>query len=162
MTDWLRRAGRGRIGDSIVVWSVAEGSRGRRWRWEVTESAGLAFAGLAERQPSGAFGRLELTRAGGLLTFHPEPTGTSAHGNIVAADGIRPIAVAWNKAWAVGIKGDQFGSAVCGWSGFGFVVDYLDGLVWREPGAHGDVAALACDERGIPILEDAQEWPLEE
>lgn len=163
MTDWLRRAGRGRIDrDSTVVWSVAEGSHGRRWRWEVTEPKGLAVAGLAERLPSGAFGRLELTISGGLLTFHPDQVGTSAHGNIVVAGGVRPIAVGWSDEWAVGIKGDPFGSAVCGWSGVGFVVDHLDGLVWHEPGTHDDVAALDCDARGIPILDDAQEWPLEE
>ena len=163
MTDWLRRAGRGRLGSaSVVAWSVAEGNRGRRWRWALTEASGLVVAGLAERLPSGQFGRLELTVAGGLLTFHPDSIGSSAHGNVVAADGVWPIAVDWSGEWAVGINGDPFGSAVCGWSGVGFVVDYLDGIVWREPGSHDDVPALACDARGIPILDDAREWPLEE
>ena len=163
MTDWLRRAGRGRPDpESVVVWSVAEGNRGRRWRWAVTHESGLRVVGLAERLPSGAFGRLELATAGVLLTFHPDPGGGSAHGNVVAADGVRPIEVDWDDRWAVGIREDAFGSAVCGWSGVGFAVDLADGLAWREPGEHADVAALKCDERGVPILDEAVEWPLEE
>jgi hypothetical protein len=162
MTDWLRRAGRGRVADGgLVVWSVAEGIRGRRWRWTVTERGGLVVSGLAERLPSGAFGRLELAVAGGLLTFHPDPGSASAHGNIVASDGVRPIAIEWDERWGVGIEGDPFGSAACGWSGGGLIVSYRDGLAWRGPGRDADIAALASDEREIPILEGSEEWALE-
>lgn len=162
MNDWLRRAGRGRIGrDAVVVWSVAEGNRGRRWRWVLSDGSGLRLVGLAERLPSGAFGRLELATWGALLTFHPDPGGGSAHGNVAAGDGVRPIEVDWDDRWAVGIQGDAFGSAVCGWSGTGLVVDAVDRLTWRGPGDHRDVARLDCDARGIPLLDDAAEWPLE-
>jgi hypothetical protein len=162
VNDWLRRAGRGRIGRGVVVWSVAEGNRGRRWRWALSGDAGLRLVGLVERLPSGAFGRLELASSGGLLSFHPSPAGASAHGNVIAGGGVRPIEVDWDDGWTVGIQADPFGSAVCGWSGVGLVVDAIDGLSWRGPGEHRDVATLDCDERGIPILDEASEWPLEE
>jgi hypothetical protein len=163
VNDWLRRAGRGRTGwDAVVTWSVAEGRRGRRWRWAHSDGRGLRVVGLAERLPSGAFGRLELASPSGLLSFHPDPGGGSAHGNVTAGDGVRSIEVDWDDRWAVGIQGDPFGSAVCGWSGMGVVIDAVNGLTWRGPGEHRDIARLECDERGIPILDEAAEWPLEE
>ena len=120
-------------------------------------------SGMLELLPDGRLGRLELDHIGGLLTFHPEPDGRSALGNIVTADGVKPIETAWQPEWRVGIIGDPFGSAAAGWAGAGVVVTFQgDWIVWREPGEHGDVEVLACDERGIPILERAEEWPLEE
>ncbi len=165
MTDWLRRAGRGRLAnDDIVVWSVAEGARGRRWRWVHQVHQGFTGpAGLIELTPDGTLGRLELSAYGGLLTFHPEADGRSAHGNIVSADRVHPIATAWQPDWGIGILGDPFGSAVGGWKGSGLVIVYAnDAIVWREPGRHPDVEGLPYDGRGIPILDDAAEWPLEE
>jgi len=122
----------------------------------------MGASGMLELLPDGRLGRLELADVGGLLTFHPEPDGKSAHGNIVTKDGVKPIETAWRAEWRVGIIGDPFGSAVAGWAGSGLVITFQDWIVWREPGKHDDVAALACDERGIPILDDAHEWPLEE
>jgi len=164
VTDWLRRAGRGRLPhDDVVLWSVAEGKQGRRWRWMHEVYQGLMGpSGMLELMPDGRLGRLELADIGGILTFHPEPDGQSAHGNIVTKDGVKPIETAWRPDWRVGIIGDPFASAVAGWAGSGLVITFQDWIVWREPGAHDDVVALACDERGIPILDDAQEWPLEE
>lgn len=165
MTDWLRRAGRGDLdGTDLVLWSVAEGARGRRWRWMHQVDQGfMGHSGMVELLPAGGLGRLEVSSFGGLLTFHPEPDGRSAHGNIVTTDGVKPIATTWRSAWRVGIVGDPFGSAVAGWAGSGLVISWqIDSIVWREPGTHDDVAALACDERGIPILDHAQEWPLED
>ena len=164
--DWLRRAGHGRPrlnDDDLVLWSVAEGARGRRWRWLHQVHQGfIGHSGLIEFQPDGRLGRLEVTAYGGLLTFHPEPDGLSANGNIVTADGVKPIETPWRPEWRVGIVEDSFGSAVAGWTGSGFVVTFQgDWIVWRDPGKHRDVVALDCDERGIPILEDAEEWPLE-
>ena len=42
-------------------------------------------SGLAELLPSVASGAWSSRWLGGLLTFHPEPTGQSAHGNIVTS-----------------------------------------------------------------------------
>ena len=67
----LRRAGSGRLTDgSRLVWTVAEGSRGRRWRWTHTSDVGLSSVGLLELDEQGGFSRLELGSAVGLLTLH--------------------------------------------------------------------------------------------
>jgi hypothetical protein len=164
VTDWLRRAGRGELPDQdFVIWSVAEGTQGRRWRWvHQVHQAFPNHVGLLELLPDGRLGRLEISAYGGLLTFHPERDGLSAHGNIVTPDGVKPIETSWKPEWRVGIIGDPFGSAAAGWAGSGIVVAFQDWIVWREPGVHDDVAALARDERGIPLLEGSEEWPLEE
>jgi hypothetical protein len=165
MTEWLRRAGQARLpDDDIVLWSVAEGNRGRRWRWTHQHYQGVpGHSGLVELLPAGGLGRLEISAYGGLLTFHPERDGMSAHGNIVTPDGVKPIATAWRPEWRVGIVDDPFGSAIAGWNGSGLVISWqLDSLVWREPGRHPDVDALPRDARGIPIVENAEEWALEE
>jgi hypothetical protein len=165
MTEWLRRAGRGWLGgDDLVLWSVAEGARGRRWRWVHQVDQGFTgHSGIVELLPDGRLGRLEVSSFGGLLTYHPEPDGLSAHGNIVTTDGVKPIATTWRSDWRVGIVGDPFASAIAGWNGFGFVVSWQPySIVWREPGQHDDVTTLDCDGRGVPILEAAEEWALEE
>ena len=160
MTDWLRRAGHGRLPDGRgILWSVAEGARGRRWRWTLIDGRQLVAAGLVECDPSGAFGRLELATAAGALTFHPDRNGREAHGNVAAPDGVRPIAVAWQPGWGIGLDGDPFGSAVAGWSGSGLRVG-LD-LAWLPPGPHPGVPALPTDARGVPELTASSEWPLE-
>ena len=163
MTDWLRRAGRGWLGGAdLLLWSVAEGARGRRWRWmHQVDQASMGHSGMVELLPDGRLARFEVSAFGGLLTFHPEPDGQSAHGNIVTTDGVKPIETAWRPEWRVGIVNDPFGSAVAGWAGSGLVVTFQDSIEWREPGRHDDVATLECDERGVPMLEDADEWPLE-
>ncbi len=160
MTDWLRRAGRGRLADGReILWSVAEGARGRRWRWSLVDGRHLAHVGLVELNSAGGFRRLELATAAGAVTFHPDPDGTAAHGNVVGPAGVQPIAVAWQAGWGIGLDGDPFGSAVGGWRGEGLRVG-LD-LAWRAPGPHPDVPALAMDARGVPVLEGGEEWALE-
>jgi len=115
MTEWLRRAGRGRLRDgSVVTWTVAEGNRGRRWRWTLSQDDRLAVVGLIELAPDGLFGRLELALANALVTFHPDDDRRAAHGNVVTNGGVRPIAVPWAAGWGIGIEGDAFGSAVGG------------------------------------------------
>jgi hypothetical protein len=161
MTAWLRRAGRGRTTDGAdVLWSLAEGERGRRWRWTMRDGGRLVHVGLVERDPSGAFARLELAAPAGLLTFHPAPDGRLAHGNVVGSEAVRPIAVAWQAGWAVALEGDPFGSTVAGWQGAGLWIGR--DLAWQPPGRHAGPAPLETDERGVPELLDAREWPLEE
>lgn len=164
MTERLRLAGRGRLpnGD-LIAWSVAEGARGRRWRWVHTiQQAALGVSGLVELTSDGRFSRLELAASGGLLTFHPVEDGRTAHGNIVTADAVLPIATSWQPEWGVGIVDDPFGAAIAEWRGTGLVVTWRRGdLVWREPGRHADVDTSPLDDRGVPQLDDAVEWPLE-
>jgi hypothetical protein len=154
----LRRAGTGRLSDgSLVTWSVAEGARGRRWRWTVSDDAGLRHAGLVELDGAG-FVRLELETLAGMLTLHPDRDRRMAHGNVARADGVDPLAVSWSNGDGIAIEGDPFGSAVAGWQGRGWVVG--DDLRLRRSEAASGLA-LHADERGVPELGDPQEWPLE-
>ena len=136
---------------------MAEGSRGRRWRWTVKEGdGGLRAAGLIERDTDGRFARLELATAAGILTFHPSGDGATAHGNVIRADSVDPIKVAWLPGASIAIEGDPFGSALGrGDSGQGWWVSR--DLVLRRGSSEG----LALDERGVPVLDDAAEWALE-
>jgi hypothetical protein len=156
---FLRRAGTGTLpGGWLVTWSVAEGTRGRRWRWTVVSPAGLGHAALVEFDPDGRFGRLELETARGMLTLHPDADRRVAHGNVVRPGGVDPVEVAWSDDDAFAIEEDPFGSAVGGWRGRGWVVE--PDLQLRRVD-DGDTRALDLDERGIPRLGDAREWPLE-
>jgi hypothetical protein len=159
MSDWLRRAGSGRQADgSDVTWSVAEGERGRRWRWTVSDLGVLRHAALVEIAPGGAFSRLELATSQGLLTLHLEPDRRSINGNVVTADGVRPLAFDWSPAAALAIAGDSFGSAILlgGAGSPTLVIRPRLGVV-----AGDSSPALERDSRGIPILVDAREWALE-
>ena len=158
---FLRRAGTGTLPDGWhVTWSVAEGARGRRWRWTVVSAAGLRHAGLVELDPERRFGRLELETAHAMLTLHPDPDPDprSAHGNVVRPRGVDPVEIEWSHEDGLAIEDDPFGSAVAGWRGRGWVVD-PDLQIRRDD--VGNATALKLDERGIPRLDDAREWPLE-
>ena len=87
-TGWLRRAGRLLLGGGeTVLWSVAEGRRGRRWRSARRDADGnLVSDLLLELDPVGRWTRLELATTAGILTLHPEPDDTAVHGNVVTAD----------------------------------------------------------------------------
>ena len=163
MTDWLRRAGSGQLPDgSLVTWSVAEGARGRRWRWTVSAGEGLRHAGLIELDDAGRFARLELETADGMLTLHPDATGAIAHGNVVRHDRVDPIAIAWRDGASIAIEGDPFGTAIAGRRGRGWVVE-ADLRIWSEDDESSGVAddVLTLDERGVPRLLGGREWPLE-
>ena len=160
MTERLRRAGTGRLPDGgTVAWSVADGGRGRRWRWTVTDGLTLRHAGLIELDPAGRFSRLELSSRVGLLTLHPEPDGRSIHGNVVTADGVRPLAFPWHGRAGVELAADAFATGIltAGEGKGSLVVRSSLGVV-----AGTGSARLPLDERGVPRLEGAREWPLEE
>lgn len=158
---FLRRAGTGTLADgAVVTWSVAEGVRGRRWRWTIATSDGLRHVGLIELDADGRFARLELEALSGMLTLHPDADGRWAHGNVVRAGGVEPVAIAWASDDALGIEGDAFGSAVAGWQGRGWVIGTELGL-HRGDGAGEMVRASDLDARGIPRLRNAHEFPLE-
>lgn len=94
MTERLRRGGRF-LDDAgrAVVWSVADGHRGRRWRWTVVDRRGtLIVTHALETDGEGRFLRLESAAAPGLLTLHREVDG-SLHGNRVSERGIDHLTV---------------------------------------------------------------------
>jgi hypothetical protein len=161
MTERLRRAGTGRLPDGgIVAWSVADGGRGRRWRWTVTDGGTLRHAGLIELDPAGRFSRLELSSRVGLLTLHPDPDGRSIHGNVVTAEGVRPLAFAWQPRAGVELAADAFATGILpagARSGGSLLVRSSLGVV-----AGAGSARLPLDDRGVPRLAGAREWPLEE
>jgi hypothetical protein len=94
----LRRAGQRPLpGNGDVLWSVAEGRRGRRWRALRRDASGAIVSDLLlELDPAGRWSRLELATSGGILTLHPEPDGSAVHGNVVTPSGVRPLALAWS------------------------------------------------------------------
>jgi hypothetical protein len=145
----------------VVVWSLAEGVRGRRWRWTIQIGSGLRSSTLAEIDPAGRFARLELSTAVGMLTVHPEPDRRSIHGNVVHSGGVRPIAEAWTDEVVLGLEGDPFGTAILGGGAERKSLLVAAGLVVTPRGTEV-VPALDVDDRGVPILVGATEWPLEE
>jgi hypothetical protein len=96
MSEMVRRAGRATLDDGTgIVWSVADGRRGRRWRAMTTRGGHLVQALLTEVDTDRRPTRLELTAAAGLLTLHPEPS-ARLHGNVVTPGGMRHLAFAWS------------------------------------------------------------------
>ena len=122
----------------------------------------MRHVGLIELDRAGRFARLELETAGGMLTLHPDETGSMAHGNVVRHDRVDPIAIAWRNGASIAIEGDPFGTAFTGRRGRGWVVT-VDLRVRAADGTSFAVAdgAVALDERGVPRLLAALEWPLE-
>ena len=156
---WLRRAGRGTLPDgATVLWSVAEGGRGRRWRWILSDVDRTRHVGLMELDADGRFARLELDAPEGLVTFHPDAGTGTAHGNIVRSSGVMPLSLAWSDGTGIAIDGDAFGSALCPGSGGAVAI----GMSGATRSVTAPAPALERDERGVPMLTDAQEWALEE
>ena len=161
---WLRRAGRGRDADgNLIIWSVAEGRRGRRWREVVVEGSAVRSSLLLELAPDGRFSHLELTTAAGLLTLHPEADAT-LHGNAVTADGIHHVAgLKWDRDAAICLSGSTICLAAGRRPDGSRVVTWLD--VGLDLAFEMRVMRLdwtLVDPDGLPILEAAETWPLEE
>jgi hypothetical protein len=186
MSAMVRRAGRATLADGTqVAWSVADGRRGRRWRAVTTRDGALISAVLLEVAADGRPARLELTTAAGLLTLHPESSG-SLHGNTVTARGVHHLTFAWSAEHELEIAGLPITSAVAarrladstaaGRTRTVPVVAVAADLAvaegvrrfvrlgeasWRIEG-DGDPRPLTIDERGLPVwLAEAEEWPLE-
>jgi len=186
MTAPTRVAGWGRLGDgSVVTWTVADGRKGRRWREVVADGAAAAHALLLETDPDRRFSHLELARADGLWTFHPEPDGT-LHGNHVRAgdDLVRHVvgwafapddvlivegsplslaATAWHRLSAMGEGvSAQVAGVVIGSNG-GLVqlpeirIERMSRTRWRI----GGWGPFEVDEGGLPVLGDGTIRPLE-
>lgn len=189
MTRMVRRAGRATLADgSQVIWSVADGRRGRRWRAVTSRDGAQTGSLLLETSLDGRPSRLEFASAAGLLTLHPEPTGF-LHGNAVTPEGVRHVAIPWSDRHGLEIDGQPFANAVtarwlAGSTAVGegrtvpvvaVAVDLvvrqasrrytrLGNLTWRIEGAgdSSESSTLTIDERGIPAWPgEAGEWPLE-
>jgi hypothetical protein len=164
VTDWLRRAGTGRLETGgLATWSLAEGRRGRRWRWTIVVEGALHQVSLVEIDPGGHVTRLELATAAGLLTLHPDETGRRLHGNVANRDGVRGVDRNWSDGHRLALIDDEFGSAVLGASDAGArtIVAVGADLVLRAVRDRSDLR-IATHRAGIPRLIESREWPLEE
>lgn len=190
MTAPLRRAGAGTLADgSELVWSVADGRRGRRWRAFASVEGVVTHALLLEVDVTGRPSRLELTTLAGMLTLHPEEGSGGLHGNVVTAAGMRHLALPWGADHGLEIESRPFAAAVTAHRlarstavGEGrtvpvVVIDVdlqvaeatrrytrVGGGEWRIESVAGDAppVVLAIDKRGVPVLPgNAREWPLE-
>lgn len=183
MTAALRFGGRGQGADGAsVVWSVAEGSSGRRWREVRNAGAAVASSLLLETDPAGRFAHLELATPSGLLTLHPEPDGT-LHGHAIVSDGVEHVeGLTWDADGLALLEG----STVCRLAAIAALgpvveagtsrgqlavvipptlwlevkpvrVERIDARTWR----FGAEEPFAVDLRGLPVLRGGEVWPLE-
>ena len=159
---WLRVAGTGRTSDGgpTVTWSVAEGRRGRRWRESVVRDGAVVHSLLFELDPDGRFAHLELTTPAGLLTLHPEGDGT-LHGNAVMAVGVTHVrGLPWELDDVILIDGSVVCAAVAGQLEDRVVIRVKPDLsLTRE---RATISAVSADDRGLPVLAESHQWPLEE
>ena len=174
MTDLVRRAGSGRSLDATdVVWSVAEGRKGRRWREVRSRDGAVVSSLLLEAFPDRRFAHLELSTASGLLTLHPEPDGT-LHGNAVLADGVHHvIGLPWPEGSVLIVDGSAIAIAAAAWFAreawpdrphdarmpIVTVSPALDVRAGTMPG--NGLSHVAIDADGLPALADGQTWALE-
>ena len=181
MSRPVRRGGR--LVDDVgrtVTWSVAEGGRGRRWRWSVADKRGAFVAAhTVELDPEGRFIRLESAAGGGLLTLHREADG-SVHGNRVAERGVAHLTIEAPAPELVVVGSTPLGlvAVMAGLGALGEpveldVVDVLDDLGVRVVAAsvrqpHADAWEVrldrgrfgaTVDDAGLPA--DSEAWPLE-
>ena len=189
MSVGIRAGGRAILPDGLtVVWSVADGRRGRRWRESAGRDGTLSRSVLLEVSPAGRPTRLELTSAAGMLTLHPDPDGRELHGNVVTAAGIRHLRFDWSAAHELLVVGSPAAAAVAlrhladsvaVGEGVAVSVIWIDDVLVPRPGAWQVTRAAAdswqlrdlegTDERlarvhpdGLPILPGAERWPLEQ
>jgi hypothetical protein len=180
----LRFGGRGRGGDGAsVVWSVAEGRRGRRWREVRNAGQVVASSLLLETDPAGRFAHLELSTPSGLLTLHPEGDGT-LHGHAVVSDGIEHVrGLPWDADGLPLLDG----STICRAAAIPVLSGALEPLssrahlavvipptLWLEvkpvrieridvrSWRFGGEEPFHVDDRGLPVLEGGEIWPLDE
>ena len=113
MTAFVRLAGSAILADgSRLVWSVADGRRGRRWRAVASADGVMSHALLLEVDLDGLPGRLELATSAGMLTLHPDDARQSLHGNAVLPGGVRHLRLAWSDQHALEVEGRPIATAV--------------------------------------------------
>ncbi len=183
MAGALRVGGRGQGADGAsVVWSVAEGTRGRRWREVRNVGGGVATSLLLETDPAGRFSHLELATPSGLLTLHPEGDGT-LHGHAIVSDGVEHVeGLAWDADGIVLLDGSTvcrlaaaatLAAAVATGSSKGHLAAIVPSTLWIEvkpvrveriddgTWRFGAEDPFALDRRGLPVLRGGEVWPLE-
>jgi hypothetical protein len=177
VAEWLRRAGQGRNSDgSLVIWSVAEGRRGRRWREVVVAGGAIRTSLLLELDPDGRFSHLELSTAAGLLTLHPEGDRT-LHGNAVTKHGVgHVVGLPWDPDGFISVDGSNVTFVVLGSQLFGrdrgpSRTGYHVGLDLSLSSMTFDRSELAgadlptgqpVADAGLPMLDGGSTWPLEQ
>lgn len=184
MSELVRRAGRGdEASGALVVWSVAEGRRGRRWR-EVRSAvgAGLLSSLLLETDPDGRVNHTEFGTAAGLLTMHPESDGT-LHGNVVTGTGVEHVAgLRWTPEAVLLVEGSTVAAVAAAFAVRSTIADgesalrpavFVDlGLgvrsadvtierIGEDTWRFGSTGEIAIDDDGLPLLAGARIWPLE-
>jgi hypothetical protein len=105
---YVRQAGELDLEDGArLSWSVADGSRGRRWRAVSLVGGTISHALLLELNLAGRPARLELTTAAGMLTLHPSLDRSELHGNIVrpGRGGVEHLAMAWGDDLEIDVLG---------------------------------------------------------
>jgi len=188
----VRRAGVASLADgALLVWSIADGRRGRRWRALAKRGGAVSHALLLEVDVEGRPSRLELTTPAGMLTLHPADDRKTLHGNVVSADGVRHLRLPWSDEHGLEVDGPPITAGVTARRlartvGVGegrpvSVISIDEDLAiseltkrytrvasgtWRIDSASGvagvEPRTLELDDRGIPIgLRDRREWPLE-
>lgn len=190
MTAMTRVAGTGRLADgSTVIWTVADGRRGRRWREVVANDGAVRHSLLLETDPDRRFSHLELARADGLWTYHPEADGT-LHGNHVAPSDEAGLEVRHTAGWPFGpddaliVDGSPISLAALAWQrsqtvtvGEAVALSYV--VIGPETVARFDTVAayverlsesrwrvgegtgIEIDHAGLPVLGGTQTCPLE-
>ena len=171
--------------DRDVVWTVADGRQGRRWRELAVDPAGVARSLMLETDSQGSWLRLEISSPDGLLTLHPESDG-SIHGNIASRTGVRHIDLGKVKPPRLDVPGSLVAEAALCWVLTRQVklaerraitvvsvaeplsVGLVEITVERRTTAtwelrDGDRRRLVeLDEAGLPVAHvGAQHWPLE-
>ncbi len=181
----LRLGGRATLpGSVVVVWSVADGRRGRRWREVATRGDAPVRSVLFETDGSGRVVRLEMATAAGLLTLHPDAAPGVLHGNVVTPDGIRHLTlreailfVAGSPAAAAIATARLSSEMTVGATrrveviriderlepGEGsWEVSRVEGGTWRLVNSDdGEVREVRLDGNGLAVLPESASWPLE-
>ncbi|HET7702614.1 MAG TPA: hypothetical protein VFK35_04390 [Candidatus Limnocylindrales bacterium] len=184
MATLLRVGGRGTgPGGASVIWSVAEGSRGRRWREVRKAGEGIAHSLLLETGPEGRFAHLELSTPSGLLTLHPEGDGT-LHGHAVVSDGVEHVR---GMRWEPDAVPLLDGSTICRMAAIALFdpviaaasstarlavvipatlrlevkpvrIERIEDRTWR----FGAENPFSVDRRGLAVLAGGETWALED
>lgn len=156
----LRRAGQLPLSDNgDVLWSVAEGRRGLRWRAVRRDRSGAIVSDLfLELDPAGHWSRLELATSDGILTLHPEPDGSAVHGNVVTPNGVRPLALAWSATHRLLLPGDPVAAVALG-------AEWEDAVSGPGIVVGADLSVTATDAISRPTERPGSlpgpSWPLE-
>jgi hypothetical protein len=166
----------------FVTWSVASGSRGRRWRWVIADPGhGVLVSHTLETGGDGRFQKVESAAGRGLLTLHLERDGR-LHGHRVVGNGVEHlqldvpvpalVLVGWDAVGGSALSGALGPIAETARFGIAVVSDGL-GIEVRQLGASpvgrrsielemdGRTLRVDVDGDGLPVVAGGDTWPLE-